>query len=48
MEPGHLIAIDKIDLICILINRQLYNYKCINTAKDKLRVEGGLVIGFSY
>lgn len=33
MEPGHLIAIAKIDIISILTNEQLYNYKYIKCYK---------------
>lgn len=33
MDPGHLIAIDKIDIIYILTNKQLYNYKYLKCYK---------------
>lgn len=36
MEPSHHVAIDKIDIICILTNKQLCKYKYIKSTRVKL------------
>lgn len=48
MEPGHIFPIGKIDIIYILTDKQLCNYKYIKSTKVKFIMEGGLVIVFCH